>query len=138
MQSNNRRSWVPEIMYEDNGETGMTSSIPFIPVPQEEEMPPILFIFESRETGEFEPGSEGEPLPVTEMDLHQYADMAVLKESLDDKTFDKVRVALGLEPLKKAAAKGHSRARRGGHRATIHGTWSREGPDLRSGREATV
>lgn len=108
MQANNRRSWVPEIMYEDNGETGMTSSIPFIPVPQEEEMPSILFIFESRETGEFEPGSEGEPLPVTEMDLHQYADMAVLKESLDDKTFDKVRVALGLEPLKKAAAKGQA------------------------------
>ena len=108
MQENNRRSWVPEIMYEDNGDVGMTSSIPFIPVPLEEEMPSILFIFESRETGEFEPGSEGEALPVTEMDLHQYADMAVLKEELDSKTFDKVRIALGLEPLAQAAAKGRS------------------------------
>ena len=26
-------NWVPEIMYEDSGEEGLTSHIPFIPVP---------------------------------------------------------------------------------------------------------
>ena len=98
-------NWIPEICYEE-AEDGLTSKIPFIQVPEEEEMPKILFVFESRETGEFEPGPEGEELPVTEMDLHQYADMLTLKENLDSETYDKVREVLGLEPLKRAAVKG--------------------------------
>ena len=86
----------------------MTSSIPFIPVPAGQEMPPVLFIFESRATGDYEPGPEGEELPVTEMDLHQYADMSILKENLSAGTYDEVRNALGLEPLKEATQKGKS------------------------------
>jgi len=101
-----KNNWIPEIMYEEAESEGMTSHIPFIPVPQEEEMPNILYIFESRETGEYEPGPDGEELPVTEMDLHQYADMGALKTTLDLETYDKVRIALGLEPLKDAEAKG--------------------------------
>lgn len=97
--------WFPELVYEDD-ENGQTSKIPFIMVPNDEEMPKILFVFESRETGEVEPGSEGEEVPVVQWDLHQYADMAVLKEKLDNDIFDKVRAALGLEPVKTAAAKG--------------------------------
>ena len=98
-------SWYPEICYEEV-EDGLTSRIPFIPVPVGEEMPKMLFVFESRETGEFEPGFDGEDLPVTELDLHQYADMAVLKQNLSATHFDIVRNALGLEPLMDAAAKG--------------------------------
>ena len=98
-------SWYPEICYEEV-EDGLTSRIPFIPVPAGEEMPQMLFVFESRETGDFEPGFEGEDLPVTELDLHQYADMAVLKESLRPELFDEVRVSLGLQPLAEAAAAG--------------------------------
>ena len=52
--SNQNNNWVPEIMYEDS-QDGMTSKIPFIMVPETEIMPKILFMFESRETGEFEP-----------------------------------------------------------------------------------
>jgi len=99
-------NWVPEIMYEDTGEDGLTSHIPFIPVPEDEEMPKLVYIFESRETGEFEPGPEGEELPVTEMELHQYADMAMLKKGLDTITYDRVRSALGLEPMETAVDKG--------------------------------
>lgn len=99
------KNWIPEIMYEES-EEGMTSHIPFIPVPSTEEMPALLFVFESRETGEFEPGVNGEELPVTEMDLHQYADMSILKKNLDASTYDKVRNALGLEPLDQATQKG--------------------------------
>lgn len=106
MTQNSTRHWIPEIMYEDNGELGMSSQIPFIPVPEAEIMPEILYIFESRETGDFEPGPEGEDLPVTEMDLHQYADMSVLKSNLDNETYDKVRVSLGLETLQAATSKG--------------------------------
>jgi len=96
--------WFPEIMYEE--ENGISSKIPFIAVPRDKEMPKLLFIFESRETGEIEPGAEGEDLPVVQLDLHQYADMSILKNRLDLETFDKVRAALGLEPVASAASKG--------------------------------
>ena len=99
-------NWIPEILYEDGGEDCLTSNIPFIPVPNDEAMPNLLYIFESRETGEVEPGPEGEELPVTEMELHQYADMSVLKKNLDLSTYDKVRSALGLEPFTSAVDKG--------------------------------
>jgi hypothetical protein len=69
-------------------------------------MPTLLFIFESRESGEFEPGEMGEELPVVDLDLHQYADMSILKSNLDSLTYDLVRAALGLEPLLDAAQKG--------------------------------
>ena len=98
-------NWVPEIMYEE-GLDGLSSHIPFIQVPDNKEMPTLLFIFESRESGEFEPGEMGEEIPVVDLDLHQYADMSILKSNLDSLTYDLVRAALGLEPLEDAARKG--------------------------------
>ena len=100
-----KTNWVPEICYEELDE-GRTSKIPFIQVPEGEEMPAMLFVFESRDTGEIEPGPNGEDLPVTELDLHQYADMSVLKEKLTFVEYDNIRFALGLEPLRTAAIKG--------------------------------
>ena len=97
--------WIPEIMYEES-EDGISSKIPFVIVPKDEEMPKFLFIFESRDTGELEMGPDGNPIPMLEMDLHQYADMNQLKENLDSNTYDVVREALGLEPLLVAATKG--------------------------------
>ena len=99
------KNWIPEICYEEDTD-GMSSHIPFIQVPKGERMPGFIFIFESQETGEFEPGEDGNPLPIYNMDLHQYADMSTLKNKLDPETFDKVRAALGLEPLQEAARKG--------------------------------
>ena len=101
----NLKNWVPEIMYED-AEDGMTSNIPFIMVPKDQVMPGVLFIFESRETGEYEPDSEGNQLPIIDMELHQYADMITLKEKLTAVDYDKVRNALGLKPLTTAAQEG--------------------------------
>ena len=98
-------NWIPEICYEEV-EDGLTSHIPFIQVPDGEEMPGMLFVFESRDTGEVEPGPEGEEMPVFEMELHQYADMVTLKNNLDESSYDQVRAALGLEPLRQAAEKG--------------------------------
>lgn len=99
------QNWIPEITYEEI-DGGVSSNIPFIAVPQDESMPKFIFIFESRETGEFEPGLEGEKLPIVEMDLHQYADMNFLKSGLPPKDYDKVRTCLGLEPLATATVKG--------------------------------
>lgn len=98
-------NWVPEIAYEES-EGGVTSSIPFITVPQGEEMPKVLFIFESRDTGEIEPGSKGEDVPVVELELHQYVDMAALKAGLSGPEYDRVRYVLGLQPLAAATAAG--------------------------------
>jgi hypothetical protein len=99
------KKWIPEIVYEDD-ENGMTSRIPFVMVPKEEKMPKILFMFESRETGEFEPDIEGNPLPIVDMELHQYADMSFLKKGLSADLYDKVRICLGLKSLKEAVTAG--------------------------------
>ena len=105
VKSENPTVWFPEIYYEEDSK-GQSSRVPFIAVPQNEEMPKFIFIFESRETGEFEPGPRGEDLPVTEMTLHQYADMDALKQGLAPVEFDRVRAVLGLKPLKEATAGG--------------------------------
>jgi len=102
-------NWIPEICYEEPDEStgeNLSSHIPFIQVPENEVMPGVLFIFESRETGEFEPDIDGHPLQIVEMDLAQYCNMATLKNNLDEATYDTVRRALGLEPLTSAAIKG--------------------------------
>ena len=98
--------WIPEIMYEESEEG--SSHIPFIMVPKDQTMPSLLYIFESSDTGEKEPGFDGEPVPIIEWDLHQYADMLILKNKLDIQTYDKVRNALGLEPLLTAVEKGQN------------------------------
>jgi len=100
-----RTNWVPEILYEETAE-GESSSLPFVMVPHDEEMPNLLYIFESKDTGRFEPNSEGDPVPVYEWDLHQYADMVILKNKLEPHIYDKVRLALGLEKLAEATQKG--------------------------------
>jgi hypothetical protein len=98
-------NWYPEIMYEESDQ-GISSKIPFVMVPKSQVMPKLLYIFESRETGEFEPGPDGEPVQILEMDLHQYADMAILKNKLSESVYDIVRNALGLENLSSAYSKG--------------------------------
>lgn len=95
-----KSSWIPEIMYEED------SQIPFIDVPENESDPSLLFIFLNRRTGESEPGSDGEELPVVEMDLRQYVDMSLLKKGLTEPEYDKIRGILGLLPLREAQEKG--------------------------------
>ena len=99
------QKWIPEIMYEDSEEGG-TSNIPFIMVPQNEVMPKLLYVFESRQTDTTEPNHEGEEVPVFEWDLHQYADMAILKNNLSPVEYDNVRFALGLDSLLFASQEG--------------------------------
>ena len=106
MQRKSKKAWVPEIFYEDDANSLSGGQIPFIAVPKEEEMPKMLFIFESRETGEIEPGPKGEDLPVTEITLHQYADMEFLKVGLTPEEYDRIRDVLGLQPLKDATESG--------------------------------
>jgi hypothetical protein len=100
MSRTKKSNWIPEIMYEEE------SQIPFIEVPKNEPDPALLFIFVNRRTGETEPGSEGEEVPVVEMDLRQFVDMKILREKLTEPEYDKIRSVLGLLPLREAVAKG--------------------------------
>lgn len=85
---------VPVILYDTEG-----SKVPYIDVKVGEKMPSLLMIFEYQETGEVEPGPEGEEVQIVDQYLHWYADMGILEQNLDEGTFDKVRGALGLPPL---------------------------------------
>jgi hypothetical protein len=91
-----KSNWIPEILYEE--ESSLTQQLPFIPVPPEEEMPKMLFIFESRETGEYEPDEFGNESPIVDLDLHQYVNMNLLKSVLDSDALNLVRKNLGLDP----------------------------------------
>ena len=104
--NNEKRKWVPEIMYEEYEEEALSGGLPFIQVPNDKEMPDIIFMFASQGTGDFEPDQEGNPQEIMEMELYQFANMQYLKESLDPKSYDLVRLALGLEPLNVARTKG--------------------------------
>ena len=107
-----KRKWVPEIMYEEYEEDSLSGGLPFIQIPKDKEMPDILFMFGSSETGEFEPDLDGEPQPIIEMELYQYACMHYLKQGLDTETYDKVRVCLKLEPLGIAREKGKKQSQK--------------------------
>lgn len=100
-KNNKQKNWIPEIVYEE-GE----GQIPFIHVPPGQDDPKLLFIFIAHQTGEVEPGPEGEEVPVIDMDLKQFVDLSLLKDGLTEQEYDKVRSILGLEPLRQAVEKG--------------------------------
>lgn len=99
------RTWMPEIMYEEDA-PGQAATLPFILVPAEEDMPIFLMLWEYKETGEIEPGMDGEDQPIVQPELRQYARMDVLKDQLSEDAYDDVRVALGLAPLQAATKAG--------------------------------
>lgn len=105
-----KRKWVPEILYEEYEEDSLSGGFPFIQIPDVKEMPDILFIFGSQDTGEFTPDSDGEPEPIVEMELYQYANMQYLKEGLSEDIYDQVRICLSLEPMGIAIKKGMSQS----------------------------
>ena len=63
-------------------------------------------MFSSKDTGEMTVGDDGEPEPIVEMELNQYACMRYLQEGLSEEDYDKVRTCLGLLPLHEAREKG--------------------------------
>ncbi len=104
--SNEKRMWVPEIVYEEYENSGLTDGLPFITIPGDKEMPGVLFFLGTQETGEFEPDENGDPAPIVEVEVHQFACMKYLEEGLTPEVYDEVRVVLGLEPKLQARAKG--------------------------------
>jgi len=107
---NEKRMWVPEIVYEEYDGTGLTDGLPFITIPQGKEMPGILFFLGASETGEFEPDENGDPQSIVEVEVHQFACMKYLEEALTPGDYDKVRAALDLETKMEARAKGAAKS----------------------------
>lgn len=102
----------PEILYEEPQED-QKYNFPFVQLARGQEMPRLLYIYESRETDEKQSGPEGESYPVMQWEMHQYADMLVLKEKLSEEVFDLVRVALGLDPMHIALEKSRKNSQNG-------------------------
>lgn len=90
----------PEIMYEEN------QKIPFIRVEKDDCMNDIIFIAELKENGQTETMPDGSVLPGHDYQIHQFFNVTTMKQKLDTVTFDKVRMALGLENLEEATRKG--------------------------------
>ena len=95
---------MPVILYEDTKDGAY--SFPYMEIQKDKVMPPVLFMFEYKHTGETEPNESGEEVPVIDQIPHKFVDMEHLKSVLDPETNDKVRVAIGLKPLKEAQALG--------------------------------
>lgn len=104
----NKKYNIPTILYEQpsgrNGDTGIP--FPYIEVKKEEEMPPVLFIFEYKETGETEPDEMGRECAIVDQTLRKYVNLDFLQESLPAEINDLVRVALGMKPLEEAKVEG--------------------------------
>lgn len=100
------KNWKPEIYYEDyshgDESKSLTSGLPFINVPEDRSMPGVLFICEARDISKEDNELEKEII------VHSYYNSLELKDKLDEETYDKVRVAIGLKPLKEAQTLGNN------------------------------
>jgi hypothetical protein len=85
------KTWWPEICYFEPSQVDEEASMfPFIDVPAEEKMPAMLFIMEKRDTNEFEPGPQGEDLPVSSLNLINYGNLVYLKENISAEIYSQV------------------------------------------------
>lgn len=106
MAKQNEKYEVPVILYEEPKGGEKPNPIPYIDVPAQGKMPPVLFIFEYRQTGEYEPDSKGNPVEIVDQIPHKYVDMEHLKDKLPPHLNDMIRTLLGMKPLKEAQKEG--------------------------------
>jgi hypothetical protein len=103
----NKQPQLPVILYEEpSGKNDRGISMPYIEVPKGGQMPPMLFIFEYKHTGETEPDDRGREVAIVDQIPHKYVDMEYLKDRLSPELNDQIRVALGMKPLQVAKQEG--------------------------------
>lgn len=90
-----KQKWIPEIFYEET-QGGLTRGLPFVNIPKDKAMPSALFICEVRDA----------EADMKDLAVHMFANMTVLKQELDEESYNRVRSALGLEDLATASEKG--------------------------------
>lgn len=107
MTSKQEKYEMPLILYEEPSSRGEKAiPFPYIEIQKDKEMPPVLFIFEYKHTGEVEPDENGKEAAIIDQIPHKYIDMEYLKEKLSPETNDIIRVAVGMKPLKVAQVEG--------------------------------
>lgn len=103
---------IPEIIYDQPKYPGATvDPIPFVEVPAGKRMPPVLFIFEYRHTGEMEVGDRGVPEEVMEQIPHKFVDLEFLQDRLkllDPQLEDQIYFCLGMKSRKEAKKAGEA------------------------------
>jgi hypothetical protein len=100
---------LPILYYEEAKPGEPVNPIPYIEIGLTEEMPRVLFIQEYKETEEKEVDTiNGGTNTVVDMIMHQFVDVYYLQKALTPSQYDKVRVALGMLPLKEAKKRGKS------------------------------
>jgi len=92
---------IPVILYESEEQV-----IPYVEVEVGEEMAPTIFIQEYKHTDTFEPDENGDEQAVIDITMHMFVDMETLSKKLGEDLYDQVRVAFGLQPVKKARSEG--------------------------------
>lgn len=100
-----KRNWIPEIYYEE-GSDGMAGQFPFVQIPNDKDMPSMLFILGSKETGDTTPSSTGEPEPIVEMEMYSYVNMQQLQDVMSFEAYDQLRMLIGLKPIDEATRLG--------------------------------
>lgn len=104
----NEKYEIPTILYEEPQPGAKPNPIPYIEVLENKTMPPVLFIFEYKHTGETEPDHNGEPAAIIDQIPHKYVDLEFLKERLPPQLNDTIRTLLGMKPLKEAQKEGQA------------------------------
>jgi len=97
---------IPILYYEEPNPGEPANPIPYIEIGKDEQMPVVLFISEYKETGEFEVDTGTGSHPIVDMTFHKYVDLDHLQAVFSPKLFDKIRVGLGMKPLKEAQKAG--------------------------------
>lgn len=105
-QNKNEKYEIPVILYEEPRSGLKPNPIPYIEISKEGKMPSVLFLFEYKHTGEFEPDSAGEEVEIVDQLPHKFVDLEHLKEKLPPHLNDMVRVLLGMKPLTQAQEEG--------------------------------
>lgn len=104
--SKNEKYEIPTILYEEPQAGLKPNPIPYIEVALNSKMPPVLFIFEYKHTGETEPDLKGNPVEIVDQIPHKYVDLEHLKDKLPPHLNDMIRTLLGMKPLKEAQTEG--------------------------------
>ena len=99
---------LPEILYDEPTPGHPANPFPFINVKKDGLVPKVLFIEVRQDTGETEPGPNGQPQEIVDCLMHKYVDLEHLKEKLPPHMNDIVRVALGMKPLAEARSAGQA------------------------------
>lgn len=108
MPNEEKKVKIPIIYYVESKPGEPVNPIPYIEVGLDETMPKVLFIQEYRETKEYEVDPAHGSVPVVDMFMHKYVDMEHVQKAMSPSQFDKLRIKLGMLPLKEARKRGRS------------------------------